>query len=280
MKITSNQLKNITREELQREGMKITRRQLKRIIKEARAKNPRVVELTTDEREEPRQRFSRDPHKKDWAEAIQFFKDEHGVDLSDMDYKIQNTPVYTNGMPARLDPLLSAGAHTNLGWIQLATPKHQTRVQKHYQEKFPGSDPLIPQDQFFRSMMGHELAHEAWLRMPDEAKKRYATSEFTSGYLRALPADHKKLVSGEERFAEIAGHSFADDHVWRAQADLERATAAAGIDIRPEEYLSRRAQRLADIEAEKENQRERILWESKTASAPSHIYITGVPGAQ
>jgi ribosomal protein S18 acetylase RimI-like enzyme len=115
-------------------------------------------------------------------------------------------------------------------------------------------------------MMGHELAHEAWLRMPDEAKKRYATSEFTSGYLRALPADDKKLVSGEERFAEIAGHSFADDHVWRAQADLERA-AAACIDIRPEEYLSRRAQRLADIEAEKENQRERILWESKTASA-------------
>ena len=231
--------------------------------------------------EGPRQRFSRDPHKKDWAEAIQFFKDEHGVDLSDMDYKIQNTPVYTNGMPARLDPLLSAGAHTNLGWIQLATPKHQTRVQKHYQEKFPGSDPLIPQDQFFRSMMGHELAHEAWLRMPDEAKKRYATSEFTSGYLRSLPVDHKKLVSGEERFAEIAGHSFADDHVWRAQADLERADAAAAdIDIRPEEYLSRRAQRLKDIEAEKENQRERILWESKTASAPSHIYITGVPGAQ
>ena len=216
--------------------------------------------------------FSRDPHKKDWAEAIQFFKDEHGVDLSDMDYKIQDTPIYTNGMPARMDPLLSAGSHTNLGWIRLATPKHQTRVQKHYQEKFPGSGPLIPQGQFSRSMMAHELAHEAWLRMPDEATKRYATSEFTSGFIRALPADHKKLVSGEERFAETAGHRFADDHVWRAQADRERAAAAeAGIDIRPEEYLSRRAQRLAEIEAERENQLERIRWEAvKSAKAAAY----------
>ena len=129
-------------------------------------------------------------------EAVHDYTNFLGIDLSYMKYKISTQPVYNNGEPCfEYKPEECAGDWTKLGWIRL-NPDIAS-VRQHY------AVDDMPDEDFMRAIIRHELAHEIWnVQGSATLKKKVlsmaAADDFSTVYLKTV----KKSKLAEETFCE------------------------------------------------------------------------------
>ena len=135
-------------------------------------------------------------------EAIRDYRTMFGIDLSYMKYKISTQPVYNNGEPCFMyKPEECAGDWTKLGWIRL-NPDIASVRQYYAIDDMPDED-------FMRAIIRHELAHEIWHMKGNEALKKQIIEaakeeDFTTKYLKMV--EKQKLP--EETFCEYLATKF------------------------------------------------------------------------
>ena len=137
-------------------------------------------------------------------EAIRDYRTMLGIDLSYMKYKISTQPVYNNGEPCfEYKPEECAGDWTKLGWIRL-NPDIDS-VRQHY------AVDDMPDEDFMRAIIRHELAHEIWhMKGNEDLKKQVLEAakeeDFTTKYLKTV----KKSKLAEETFCEFLAANLDD----------------------------------------------------------------------
>lgn len=127
--------------------------------------------------------------------VLKRYKDLFGFNLSYMRFKVDSQPVHIDGSPCReLDPDECAGDWTKLGWIRLNPD--MPSVMRRY-----GVDGDV--QEFTRTIIAHELAHELWNNVVDEDFKqdilvRAKNENFNTIYLKTV----RQNKLDEETFCE------------------------------------------------------------------------------
>lgn len=132
-------------------------------------------------------------------EAVSQYMTLFGIDLSYMTFKVDSQPVYTNGEPCyEYDEDECAGDWTSLGWIRLNPD------MKSVMDRYEVDGDV---NQFTKTIIAHELAHEVWNNIADSQFKEAVLDgarrqSFNTVYLDTVRPS--KLP--EETFCEYLAH--------------------------------------------------------------------------
>ena len=124
-----------------------------------------------------------DIYEEDIDFVLKRYKDLFGFDLSYMRFKVDSQPVHIDGSPCyELDPDECGGDCTKLGWIRLNPD--MLSVMRRY-----GVDGDV--QEFTRTIIAHELAHELWNNVVSEDFKRAVLDKarrenFSTVYLKTV----------------------------------------------------------------------------------------------
>lgn len=104
-------------------------------------------------------------YEREIQEVLDAYRRLYGFDLSYMRFRVDPQPVHVDGSPCReLDPDECGGDCTRLGWIRL-NPDMRSVMRRYGVEGVPVRD-------FAKAIIAHELAHELWNNVVDEAFKQ------------------------------------------------------------------------------------------------------------
>ena len=132
-------------------------------------------------------------------EVVNSYKNKFNIDLSYMDFKVDTQPVYNNGEPCfEYQPDECAGDQTKLKYIRL-NPDMKSVIDRYEIEWHQASDI----NNFAKTIIAHELAHEVWNNIADDSFKRQMLQQakrhkFSTPYLKTVRLN--KL--DEETFCE------------------------------------------------------------------------------